>query len=85
MQLLGDANVIVVSKAAKSLGLLSRGLRKDFPFARQVLPTLLDKFKEKKQSVVDEIHEALDFMYDGCFTLPDVIEGTNQFHLILKP
>ncbi len=77
LQSLGDANVVVVSKAAKAYALLAQGLRKDFAaHAKAALPVLLDKFKEKKQSVVDGLNEALDNMYWNCFTLPDVIEGT---------
>jgi hypothetical protein len=73
----GDANVVVVSKAVKALALLAKGLRKDFSaHAKAVFPTLLDKLKEKKNTVTDVIHEALDNMSDGCFTLVDVIEGT---------
>ena len=75
-QLLGDANVIVVSKVATAIGLLAKGLRKDYSaLAKQVLPTLLDKFKEKKNVVVDAIHQTLDIMYSDCFHLQDVIEG----------
>eukprot|EP01119_Soliformovum_irregulare_P020081 TRINITY_DN6464_c0_g2_i3.p1 TRINITY_DN6464_c0_g2~~TRINITY_DN6464_c0_g2_i3.p1 ORF type:complete len:1712 (-),score=696.34 TRINITY_DN6464_c0_g2_i3:1217-6352(-) len=73
-KLLGDANVVVVGKAAKALGLLAKGLRKDFSYTKQILPAMLDKFKEKKGQVVDPMNEALDFMYDGCISLPDVME-----------
>lgn len=66
----------MVSKAAKLLGLLAKGLRKDFgPHAKSSLGVLLDKMKEKKQNVTDAIHEALDSMYGFAFQLPDIIEG----------
>jgi hypothetical protein len=75
-KLLGDANVVVVSKAVKCISLLAAGLRKDFAAnAKNVLPPLFDKFKEKKTTVVEAIHEALDNMYGNCFLFPDVIEG----------
>jgi cytoskeleton-associated protein 5 len=65
-----------VGKAIKCLALLAQGLRKDFAAgSKQVVAVLLEKFKEKKSTVVEAIHEALDNMYWNCFTLPDVIEG----------
>lgn len=46
-----DANVFCVELAVRCCGLLARGLRRDWLGARAMLPVLLDKFKEKKQSV----------------------------------
>ena len=73
----GDANVVVVSKAAQALGLLAKGLRKEFTGAKIVFPVLLDKMKEKKNAVLEAIHTCLDSMFDGCFALIDVMEGNS--------
>eukprot|EP01117_Protostelium_nocturnum_P010147 TRINITY_DN3620_c0_g1_i2.p1 TRINITY_DN3620_c0_g1~~TRINITY_DN3620_c0_g1_i2.p1 ORF type:complete len:2002 (+),score=827.22 TRINITY_DN3620_c0_g1_i2:52-6057(+) len=74
-KLLGDANVVVVSKAAKVIALLAKGLRKDYSnLAKSLLPTLFDKFKEKKATVTDPVHEALENMYGECFLFPDIAE-----------
>jgi cytoskeleton-associated protein 5 len=65
----------VVETAAKCLGLLGRGLRKDFaPHAKAVIRILLEKLKEKKPSTVIAIQEALSNMIPHCFTLVDVME-----------
>lgn len=67
-----DANVFCVELACKAVGLLGRGLRKDFAVhARDALPALMDKFKEKKASVITAIHDALAHWYPWCVALTD--------------
>jgi hypothetical protein len=47
--MIGDSNVVVSQTAVKICGTLSKGLRKDFePCCKELLPTLIQKFKEKK-------------------------------------
>ncbi|XP_061825771.1 cytoskeleton-associated protein 5 isoform X3 [Nerophis lumbriciformis] len=59
-----DANVMLVSMAAKCLAGLATGLRKKFgTYAGQVVPTILDKFKEKKPQVVQALQEAVDAIF----------------------
>uniref|UniRef100_H3CGY6 Cytoskeleton associated protein 5 n=1 Tax=Tetraodon nigroviridis TaxID=99883 RepID=H3CGY6_TETNG len=59
-----DANVMLVTVAAKCLAGLAAGLRKKFgPYAGQVVPTILDKFKEKKPQVVQALQEAIDAIF----------------------
>ncbi|XP_014669251.1 PREDICTED: cytoskeleton-associated protein 5-like [Priapulus caudatus] len=59
-----DTNVMVVAAAAKCLAGLAAGLRKKFsPYAGQCVPTLLEKFKEKKPMVVTALREAIDAIY----------------------
>jgi len=71
-----DANVFCVALAARAVGLLGSGLRKDFAqLARSVVPSILEKFKETKQTVVAALHEALERMHPHCFTLLDIIEN----------
>ncbi|KAK9517304.1 hypothetical protein VZT92_025187 [Zoarces viviparus] len=59
-----DANVMLVSVAAKCLAALASGLRKKFgTYAGQVVPTILEKFKEKKPQVVLALQEAIDAIF----------------------
>ncbi|XP_038156575.1 cytoskeleton-associated protein 5 isoform X2 [Cyprinodon tularosa] len=59
-----DANVMLVSVAAKCLAGLASGLRKKFgTYAGQVVPTILEKFKEKKPQVVQALQEAIDAIF----------------------
>ncbi|XP_030635140.1 cytoskeleton-associated protein 5 [Chanos chanos] len=59
-----DANVMLVTLAAKCLAGLATGLRKKFgTYAGHVVPTILDKFKEKKPQVVQALQEAIDAVF----------------------
>ncbi|KAK3562246.1 hypothetical protein QTP86_032583 [Hemibagrus guttatus] len=59
-----DTNVMLVMLAAKCVAGLSAGLRRKFgPFAGHLVPTILEKFKEKKPQVVQALQEALDAVY----------------------
>ncbi|XP_057691875.1 cytoskeleton-associated protein 5 isoform X1 [Corythoichthys intestinalis] len=59
-----DANVMLVSMAAKCLAGLASGLRKKFgTYAGHVVPTILEKFKEKKLQVVQALQEAIDAIF----------------------
>ncbi|KAF7653352.1 hypothetical protein LDENG_00084060 [Lucifuga dentata] len=59
-----DANVMLVTVAAKCLAGLATGLRKKFgTYAGQVVPTILEKFKEKKPQVVQALQEAIDAIF----------------------
>ncbi|XP_061677746.1 cytoskeleton-associated protein 5 isoform X2 [Syngnathoides biaculeatus] len=59
-----DANVMLVSMAAKCLAGLAFGLRKKFgSYAGLVVPTILEKFKEKKPQVVQALQEAIDAIF----------------------
>ncbi|XP_072242822.1 cytoskeleton-associated protein 5 isoform X2 [Leuresthes tenuis] len=59
-----DANVMLVSMAAKCLAGLAAGLRKKFgTYSGQVVPTILEKFKEKKPQVVQSLQEAIDAIF----------------------
>ena len=52
---------MVVAVACKCLGGIAAGLKKRFqPYAAACLPTLLDKFREKKQNVVLALRDAVD-------------------------
>ncbi|KAG8312018.1 hypothetical protein J6590_031481 [Homalodisca vitripennis] len=59
-----DSNVVVVALAAKCLGGIAGGLKKRFqPYATACIAGLLEKFREKKQSVVTALRDAVDAMY----------------------
>lgn len=59
-----DANVVVIALAGRCLAGLAKGLKKKFQtYASACIPTLLEKFKEKKQNVVLAIREAIDAIY----------------------
>ena len=59
-----DANVVVVTLAAKCVGLLATGLRKKFSqYAPLVTTPILEKFKEKKANVLAALREAIDAIF----------------------
>ncbi|XP_063053472.1 cytoskeleton-associated protein 5 isoform X2 [Engraulis encrasicolus] len=59
-----DTNVMLVTLAAKCLTGLAAGLRKKFgTYAGHVVPTILEKFKEKKPTVVQALQEAIDAIF----------------------
>lgn len=56
-----DANIVVVLSAAKCLAELARKLRKCFtPYSHSCIMVVIEKFKEKKQNVVQALREAVD-------------------------
>ncbi|CAG7828433.1 unnamed protein product [Allacma fusca] len=56
-----DSNVVVVASAGKCVAGLANGLKKKFsPYAASTIGTILEKFKEKKASVVTAMREAID-------------------------
>ena len=59
-----DANVNIVIVAAKCITGIANGLRKDFSkYALMAIEPLMERFKEKKQNVVDALREACDAIY----------------------
>uniref|UniRef100_A0A8C1HHK5 Cytoskeleton associated protein 5 n=1 Tax=Cyprinus carpio carpio TaxID=630221 RepID=A0A8C1HHK5_CYPCA len=55
---------MLVAMAAKCLAGLATGLRKKFgTYAGHVVPTILEKFKEKKPQVVQALQEAIDAVF----------------------
>ncbi|KAL0125152.1 hypothetical protein PUN28_004351 [Cardiocondyla obscurior] len=71
-----DTNVLVVTLAAKCLAGLAAGLKKRFqPYAAACLPTILEKFREKKQTVVQALREAADAIYESI-SIDVILEDT---------
>ncbi|KAG8628296.1 hypothetical protein KVT40_004169 [Elsinoe batatas] len=74
-----DANIQVVQVAANSIECIAKGLRKKFTkYRNMILSPMLERFKEKKQSVTDALAGACDavFLATG---LTDVLEETLEF------
>ena len=68
-KLLGDSMVVVVSLAAKALGLLARGMRKEFvQHAKQMCAPLIDKLGDKDKRVLIAVHDALDNIAQHCLS-----------------
>lgn len=59
-----DANINIVITAAKCITGIANGLRKDFSkYALLAIEPCMERFKEKKQNVVDPMREACDAIY----------------------
>ncbi|XP_033117139.1 cytoskeleton-associated protein 5-like isoform X3 [Anneissia japonica] len=59
-----DTNVMIVTVAGKCLGGLAIGLRKKFtPYAVACTGAILEKFKEKKVTVVSVLRDAIDAIF----------------------
>ena len=59
-----DANINIVVTSAKCICGIAQGLRKDFgKYALMALEPLMERFKEKKQHIVDVLREACDAIY----------------------
>lgn len=59
-----DTNVMLVALGGKILAGIANGLRKEFkPYANMCFGALLDKFKEKKLTVVVALREAIDAVF----------------------
>lgn len=73
---LKDVNIQVASVAANCVESLAKGLRKKFhKYYQIVLSPLLERTKEKKQSVLDALNCALDAIFEST-SLSDVLNDT---------
>lgn len=79
-KLITDVNIAVAAEAVQAIGNLARGLRKDFSGgSRLLLPTLLEKLKEKKPVMADALTQSLQAMHKaGCISLVDVTEDVKS-------
>ncbi|XP_065835694.1 cytoskeleton-associated protein 5-like isoform X2 [Oscarella lobularis] len=77
--ILKDSNVMVVIVAAKCVAGLAKGLKKRFSaFTSNVITAVLEKFKEKKQSVVVALRDAADSLFKTT-TLEAMMEDVFPF------
>lgn len=59
-KVMGDANIVVSQTAIKVCANLAKGLRQEFePCCKDLLPTLIGKFKEKKTQIIDDVNTVL--------------------------
>ena len=59
-----DSNVAVVTVAANCITVLAKGLRKGFAkYRSRVMAPIMERLKEKKQSVADALGQALDAIF----------------------
>lgn len=74
-----DANIAVVTVAANCVDVLAKGLRSSFAKYRPtILSPMLERLKEKKQSVADALGHALDAVFAST-TLSDCLEEILEF------
>ncbi|KAF9519981.1 hypothetical protein BS47DRAFT_1370532 [Hydnum rufescens UP504] len=69
-----DANVMCVMTAANNIGFIAKGIGQ--PFAKYksiVIPPMLERYKERKQNVVDALDAGLDDVF-ATTTFPDITE-----------
>lgn len=59
-KMMGDSNIVVSQTAIKVCGNLAKGLRQEFePCCRELVPTLIGKFKEKKTQIIEDVNVVL--------------------------
>lgn len=74
-----DANVAVVTVAANCVEAIAKGLRKSFAKYRStIFAPMLERFKEKKQSVTDALAAACDALLEST-GLTDLLEEIIEF------
>jgi protein STU2 len=74
-----DANIAVVTIAASCIEILAKGLKRAFAKYRStVMDPMMERLKEKKQSVTDAIGAALDAVFASS-SLSDILEGVLEF------
>jgi cytoskeleton-associated protein 5 len=74
-----DANIAVVTQAAQCIEVLAKGLRKSYAKYRSVvMGPIMERLKEKKQSVADALGAALDQVFLAT-SLTDCLEDILSF------
>lgn len=74
-----DANIAVVTVAANCIDVLAKGQRKGFArYRSRVMAPMLERLKEKKQSVADALGQALDSVFAST-NLTDCLEEILEF------
>ena len=75
-----DANIAVVSISANCVELFAKGLKKSFSKYRStVMSPMMERLKEKKQSVTDAIGAALDAVFASTSGFSDCLEEILEF------
>lgn len=74
-----DANIAVVTVAANCIDVLAKGLRRGFAKYRgRVMSQIMERLKEKKQSVADALGQALNSIF-GSTGLSECLEDILEF------
>ncbi|KAH7350504.1 armadillo-type protein [Pyrenochaeta sp. MPI-SDFR-AT-0127] len=74
-----DANIAVVSTAANCIELLAKGLKKSFArYRKDIMNAMMERLKEKKQTVTDAIGAALDAAFAST-NFQDCLEEILEF------
>ena len=74
-----DANIAVVTVAANTIDVLAKGLRRSFAkYRSKVMPPIMERLKEKKQSVTDALGAALDAVFASS-SLSDCLDDILEF------
>ncbi|KAL8796222.1 MAG: hypothetical protein Q9195_001337 [Heterodermia aff. obscurata] len=74
-----DANIAVVTVAANCIEVLAKGLRRSFAkYRSRVMAPMMEKLKEKKQSVADALGQALDAVFAST-GLSECLEDVLEF------
>ncbi|KAI9814567.1 MAG: Microtubule-associated protein, microtubule dynamics during spindle orientation [Pycnora praestabilis] len=74
-----DANIAVVTIAVNCVDVLAQGLRKGFgKYRSTIMGPMMERLKEKKQSVADAIGQALDSVFIST-NLSECLEETLEF------
>lgn len=74
-----DANIAVVMTAANCVELLAKGLKKSFAkYRKDIMSPMMERLKEKKQSVTDAIGAALDAVFAST-SFQDCLEEILEF------
>ncbi|KAF1879003.1 hypothetical protein Lal_00047675 [Lupinus albus] len=83
-KLITDVNIAVAVEAIQAIGNLARGLRTHFSASsRFLLPTLLEKLKEKKPTSSEALTQTLQTMHKaGCISLTDITATKNKVPLV---
>ncbi|KAK3377259.1 armadillo-type protein [Lasiosphaeria ovina] len=80
-----DANVAVVTQAAQCIELLAKGLRKSYAKHRStVMQSIMERLKEKKQTVADALGAALDAVFTTT-NLTECLEDITTFLVNKNP
>lgn len=74
-----DANIAVVTVAANNVEAIAKGLRNSFAkYRSNIMPPMMERLKEKKQSVADALGAALDAVFLST-SLSDCLEDITEF------
>ncbi|KAL8866888.1 MAG: hypothetical protein Q9174_006017, partial [Haloplaca sp. 1 TL-2023] len=74
-----DANIAVVTVAANCVECLAKGLRRGFAkYRSRIMPPIMERLKEKKQSVADALGAALDAVFAST-GLSECLEDILEF------